>query len=160
MISQAELTYDTNGNYSGACADPTLASMLTSIGTESAASSCFSYDGSRWGVTAKLNQTAFQAYSVDSSGIVTWDTVDQPSLAWAAANTACQNEGAHLPTLEQLYSLYVAYNTRPTPGFLGTDYWSNVTVPSNNTYAFTVNMNIGSIGNLTKFNPEMVRCVY
>ena len=170
MISQAELSYDTPGNYSAACT--AVAGMLTAINNAGATSSCYSYSNAtyndvntRWGATAKMNQTAFQAYSVDSNGVVTWDSVDQTpgtAMTWAAAVTACQNEGAHLPTPEQLQALWVASGSvNPAPGFAAYLYWSSVTVPSNINAAYSVGMNTNAniyISNKVGSN-LYVRCV-
>ncbi len=180
MISQAEMTYDAPGNYSAVCADPTIANMLTAINGEGAKSFCYSYNNSglsdvnlRWGVTALMNQSTtaanFQAYSVDSSGVVTWDTADQtPGTAqtWANANSLCAAAGGHLPTLEQLYSLSqdaytLSGNTSYTPaGFIATGYWSSVTVPSNSANAYYVGMGNGGVYGYNKAGNNYVRCVH
>ncbi len=174
MIAQAELTYDGPNNYSAVCTDPTIANMLTSINKAGATSSCYSYtDGAtdintRWGVTAKLTSstaTNLQAYSVDSTGIVTWDTTDQTpgtTQTWANANSLCAAEGAHLPTPEQLHTLWVASGSlNPAPGFLANNYWSGYSVPSDGTSAYVVYMTSnGSVAGRNKTNGMYVRCVH
>jgi prepilin-type N-terminal cleavage/methylation domain-containing protein len=173
MIAQAEMSYDTPGNYSLACTS--VAGMITSINGDGATASCYSYNNAtysdvntRWGATALMKQTAFQAYSVDSNGVVTWDTVDQTpgtTQTWASANTLCAAEGAHLPTLEQLYALsqdaYASSSPQSyTPtGFIASNYWSSVTVPSNSTWAYYVNMTNGNVGGNSKTISSYVRCV-
>ncbi len=169
MIAQVEMSYDTPGNYSAACAS--VAGMLSSIGTEGATGTCYSYtDGAtdintRWGVSAKMNQATFQAYSVDSNGVITWDNADQSgTITWDAANTACAAAGGHLHTPEHLKALSDAYftaNATHTPtGFVASGYWSSISVPSNNTNAYFVDMSNGGVSTIgPKTSTNHVRCV-
>ncbi len=173
MMSQAELLYDGPNNYSAVCLDPTVTSMLTSLGTEGATAKCYSYTNgttdinTRWGVSAKLNQTAFGAYSADSMGVVTWDTqgvnasgafvTPDVNMNWAAATAACALAGGRLPSIEELQALWSAYGGVPT-GFTSSNslYWSATLVPPNGVQVYETN---GGIMSTAKTNGGYVRCV-
>ncbi|MFA6258451.1 MAG: DUF1566 domain-containing protein, partial [Candidatus Paceibacterota bacterium] len=78
-----------------------------------------------------------------------------------------------LPTLEELKTLADAEciargNSSATcnaalqrnpPGFVASDYWSSVTVPSSSANAYNVSMYNGNVGNYPKSNYKYVRCV-
>lgn len=182
-ISEAEMAYDTAGNYSTACT--VIAKMLTAVtnagGTTS--TSCLSFNNPsrsdvylRWGASAiKGTSTPIQAWSSSGMGAVTWDvqgvnTSGTPvssdvTMTWDQANTACGLAGGRLPTLEELYSLSAASyaasgNTSYRPGFVANHYWSSITVPSDNTTAYT-HSPTGGIYNMPKntSGSVYVRCV-
>ena len=140
--------------------------MITSINNAGGTATCFSYNNPatldvniRWGASAKSSDGT-KNWSVDSTGVVTWDTVDQPGiLNWDAANTACATAGGRLPSIEQLKALYGAYNTTPT-GFAMSSYWSGTTVPSDITSAYGVFLRTGGINYGGKTTTYLyVRCV-
>lgn len=188
IIPQAELAYDTPGNYSAVCGsstDPKVASMLTAITNAGASQNCFTYNNSgysdvylRWGVSAiKGTSTPIQAYSVSGTGVVTWDVqgvntsgtfvTPDVTMTWAQANTACSTASGRLPTLEELQTLslasYAASTSYTPPGFNtggAGEYWSGTNVPSNPTRAYIVFIAGGSRGTYDKNSSlSHTRCV-
>ncbi|HBB49265.1 TPA: hypothetical protein DEQ22_03070 [Candidatus Nomurabacteria bacterium] len=181
MIPQAELSYDTPGNYSAACAS--VQAMLDAITDSGASSSCLSYNNSglsdvyiRWGASGiKGTSTPIQAWSSSPVGAATWDVQGVNSsgvfvssdtyMNWDTANTACGIAGGRLPTMEELKTLtdatYIASGnaTRTPPGFVADYYWSSTAVPSNSTWAYSVDMTSGNIGDGYKATDSYVRCV-
>ena len=162
MIPQAELAYDTAGNYSTACA--AMARMLTAITNAGGTAVCWNYsDYVRWGVSVKLNSDSTKNWSVDGTGVVTWDTADASggsSMTWANANTACAGLGGRLPSFEELKALYTAHGTTP-PGFSASYYWTGTTFPSDSASAYYVFMSTGVIsGGLKTPTAWPVRCVH
>jgi len=169
MIAAAELSYEATGNYSGACAAvQTMMDAIQKITT--IAPKCFSYNSSglsdvylRWGVSA-TNAAKDKNWSVDGSGVVTWDTSDVAGgalTAWAAGMSTCATAGKKMPTLEQLKSLYDTHTATPT-GFTSNSsygYWSSVTVPTTPGNAHYVLSSSGSVGNSAKTNGGYIRCV-
>lgn len=163
MIAQAELSYDTPGNYSTACVG--VQKMIDAIANIGGTASCYTYDNTRWGVSAKLNSDVTKNYSVDSNGVVEWDTTYNPDTAmnWTAANTFCSGKGGRLPTLEQVKALWIAHGSvNPIPsstGFRADGYWTNTTVPTDNSDAYVLYMtSSGVIVNDKNLN-NYVRCV-
>lgn len=181
-ISEAELSYDTAGNYSTACT--AIAKMLTAITSAGGTTSCLSYNNAglsdvylRWGASGIAGtSTPIKAWSSSGAGAVTWDAQGVNSsgtfvgtdvyMAWDIANTACAKAGGRLPTMEELKTLsdasYIASgNTSHTPpGFVAGGYRSSTTVPSNSAWAYDVLMyDVGSVGGYSKANPGYVRCV-
>ena len=182
MISQAELAYDTPGNYSTVCTDSKITSMLTAITNAGATTSCLSYNNSglsdvylRFGATGIIYSATppVKAWSVSNIGAVTWDAQGVNSagafvgtdvtMTWDQANTACATAGGRLPTMEELKTLtnatFAAGATYTPPGFVASHYWSSVTVPSSPTYAYIVTMTTGDISYNHKANGSYVRCV-
>ena len=49
--------------------------------------------------------------------------------------------------------------TRTPPGFVADYYWSSTAVPSNSTWAYSVDMTSGNIGDGYKATDSYVRCV-
>jgi len=161
MIAEAELIYDSASpnSYSGVCAG--IADMISAIGNIGATSSCYSFDGSRWGVSARLVSSTFKNWAVDSSGVVTWDAADTGSnVNWDTANTACTG-GGRLPTLEQLKALNSSYGGATPPfTFQNSVYWSGTADPNNSANAYRVGMHDGGVVNsIAKTNAWFVRCV-
>lgn len=166
MIAQAELSYDTPGNYSTVCTDPGIVKMLAAITSAGGAASCYSHSAggySRWGVSAKLNSDATKNYTVDQNGVATWDTTDAPlpKKTWSEANPYCISVGGRLPTLEQLKTIYLTYGMTPTSiGFIADAYWTNTTDPTDSSLAYGVYMSDGRVGSIGKTSPYVnVRCV-
>ena len=181
MIPQAELSYDTPGNYSAACAS--VQAMLDAITDSGASSSCLSYNNSglsdvyiRWGASGiKGTSTPIQAWSSSPVGAATWDVQGVNSsgvfvssdtyMNWDTANTACGIAGGRLPTTEELKTLsdatYTASGntTRTPPGFVASFYWSSTTVPFNSAWAYGVNMTTGVLSYDNKPSNYYVRCV-
>ena len=156
MMLQAELTYDDVGNYSTVCTtDSKIISMLANINSNGGTASCYSYDGTRWGVSAKLNSDNTKNFSVDSVGVVTWDTADTTLSSWS---NACVASGGKLPSVEEQVSLKNIYNGNP-PNFTNGYYWSNVTHPSDSSQAYLVHMTLGNVTQTSKTESTYVRCV-
>ncbi len=160
MIDAAEISYDsaTPNSYSGACAS--VAGMISAVSGAGGTASCYSYDGTRWGASARLNSDSTQDWSVDSSGIVTWDTADQSGgaqMTWSAANTACATAGGRLPTIEQLVSLF--NDGMILPGFqTSRGYWSGTPVNGGSSY-FANNTGAITMGSNANGATYLVRCV-
>jgi hypothetical protein len=157
--------------------------MLAAITSGSTYTSCLSYNNSglsdvylRYGASAIIGtSTPIQAYSVNPTGISTWDAkgvnssgafVDTDvTMTWDQANTACSTAGGRLPTVEELYTLSHASYTASTntsftpPSFVAGYYWSSTTVPSTPAIAYYVGMSSGNIGNYFKTSNFYVRCV-
>lgn len=160
IIPQAELAYDVPGNYSAVCTtDTKVASMLTAITNAGGTANCYSYNNTRWGVSAKLNSDSTQNFSVDSTGVVTWDTADKPVSNWATANTNCVATGGKLPSVEEIVTLFRSYGGTP-PSFVASLYWSGTTNPTASTNAYNVNMVSGNVNNVIKTSNNYVRCVH
>ena len=157
MIAQAELSYDTPGNYSLVCTDTSITNMITSIANAGGTAKCYSFDNTRWGVSAKLNSDNTQNFSVDSTGVVTWDTADKPASNWATANTNCAATGGRLPSVEELVALSNAYGGTPS-GFLSSWYWSGTIKPTDSTIAYGVRMSDGYVY-ISFSGSNNVRCV-
>ncbi len=163
MIPQAQLAYDTPGNYSTACAS--IDSMKISINNNGGTAACFSYStgidtNTRWGVSAKLNSDNTKNWSVDSLGVVTWDNVDISAsmLNWADANSTCLAVGGRVPSYEELLTLFTVHGITP-PGFNALDYWSGSTHPYHNGSAYMVHMGTGAGNYPAKSALHYVRCV-
>jgi len=166
MIAAAELSYEATGNYSGACAavQPMMDAIqkITTI-----APKCYSYNSSglsdvylRWGVSA-TNAAKDKNWSVDGSGVVTWDAADSGFLVWSTGISTCSTAGKKMPTLEQLKSLYDTHIATPA-GFTSNSsygYWSSITVPTTPGNAHYVNSATGGVANSVKGNPGYIRCV-
>jgi len=179
-IPEAELAYDTAGNYSTACT--AIAKMLTAITSAGGTTSCFSNNNAglldvylRWGASGIVGtSTPIKAWSSSGAGAVAWDVQGVNSsgvlgtnvaMAWDTANTACATSGGRLPTMEELKTLsdatYVAsVNTsRTPPGFAASGYWSSTTVPSNSANAYLVYMTTGIVYSIPKTSIYFARCV-
>jgi len=91
MIPQTELSYDIAGNYSTVCTDTKITNMITAINNSGGTAYCYSVDGLRWAVSAKLNSDTSQNWTVDSNGFGAWDTVDKSVSDWATATTSCSS---------------------------------------------------------------------
>ena len=164
MISQAELAYDTAGNYSTACT--AVVKMLTAITNVGGIATCNSQNNPgysdvdlRWGASAR-NSNGTKNWSVNETGVVVWDSVNTGGTqTWDAANTACASAGGRLPSIEQLKTLYDAYGTTPT-GFTAYDYWSSTTIPSDNTRAYGFYMEDGTVAVNLKTDHPYARCVH
>lgn len=164
MISAAELSYDAaNPNsYSNACTP--VASMISSIVNIGGRASCNSIDGKRWGASALINPIASKNWSVDSGGVVTWDSTNiagGAQLSWNAAVAACAASGGRMPSVEQWKALRDAYNPVPpsyTPGFTTDNYWTSTESTSDNTKAYVVSP-FGAAANVDKASIFYVRCV-
>jgi len=160
-IPQAELAYDTPGNYSTVCStDVKIASMITSINNSGGTANCYTLDNTRWGISAKLNSDSTQNFSVDQSGVVAWDTADKTFSNWDTANTNCAATGGRLPSYEELKAFSLAYSSTTPSGFVAGGYWSGTTMPSNSAGAYSLNISNGSIGFSNKANGNYVRCVH
>ena len=157
--------------------------MLAAITNGSTYTYCLSYNNSglldvylRYGASAIIGtSTPIQAYSVNPTGVSTWDVQGvntsgsfvstDASMNWDAANTACSTAGGRLPTVEELKTLsdaaYAAsLNTSHTPpGFVANGYWSSTTIPSTPAKAYYVYMVSGGIGSGNKTSGDLVRCV-
>ena len=159
MIAETELYYSDNGSYSTAT-NGGLDEFITVINNNGGTAKYYSYDGTRWGVSAKLNSDTTKRYSVDSQGIVTWDSTDVTggSKTWEAANTACASIGGRLPSLEELKSFWNMYGAMP-PGFSDGNYWSSSILVSSLSNAYGVNSYTGNIFNSDKGETDYVRCV-
>ena len=179
MIPEAEIAYDTAGDYSTACAG--VAKMLTAIDSTGAKSSCYSYNVAgfsdvhlRWGASGIIGtSTPIKAWSSSPVGVVTWDVqgvnssgvfVDTDvTMNWTIANTACATSGGRLPTLEELKTLsdatFATSGSYTPPGFVALFYWSFVTIPSDSARAYGVVMSTGNIGTGYKTSNGYVRCV-
>ena len=81
-------------------------------------------------------------------------------MYWPAANTACAALGEHLPTVEQLKSLYLAYNTNPTPSFQSNNYWSITPYPGDSSGYYRLHMGLGGYGDAPQISARYVRCVH
>lgn len=160
MIPQAELTYDTPGNYSTACAG--VAGMLIAITNAGGTAACYTYDNTRWGVSVKLNSDSTKNWAVDGNGVVTWDTTDASGspLNWATANTTCAGLGSRLPSIEELKALSLTYSSTTPPSFQVNGYWSSITDSSVSTNAYYVVMSYGGLLSGIKTNTYYVRCVH
>lgn len=158
--TQAELSYDTPGNYSLVCIDTKIANMITSIENAGGTAKCYSYDNTRWGVSVKSNSDNTKNWSVDSSSVVTWDTADKPVSDWATANTNCAATGGRLPSIEELKALSLSYSSATPPSFVANFYWSGTTHSTSPAYAYYLNMNIGNVSYNIKTNSLYVRCVH
>jgi len=165
MIAQAELVYDGPGNYSSVCGDTKIASMITSINNSGGTAKCYSTimdPGKRWAVSARLNSDNTKNWTVDSTGVATWDTSDPSggsTMDWNTAVTTCKNLGGRLPTMEQIISLNKAYNGLP-PGFESYFYWSGTTVDSDTTLAYQGNPADGGEDTGGKiYSDPHVRCI-
>lgn len=159
MIAQAELSYDTPGNYSTACAG--VQKMIDAIAGAGGVAGCYSHtaDYSRWGASAKLNSDNTKNYSVSQNGIATWDTTDSGYMSWTAANTACSSAGGRLPTIEELKSLYTAYGGSPT-GFMPTsNYWSGTIQSVSSNTSYYLYMLNGNITGASVAGNNYARCV-
>jgi prepilin-type N-terminal cleavage/methylation domain-containing protein len=163
MIAQAELTYEATGNYSTTCAS--LTNMITAISNAGGTAICYSHNisydvNTRWAVSARLNSDSTKNWSVDGMGVVEWDAADVSlsMLNWDAAYAACANIGGRLPSPDQLRTLYLTYGSTP-PGYVNYVYWSSITDPTRNWYAFYENMLNGSINVTPKNGGYSVRCV-
>lgn len=180
-MTEAEMSYDTAGNYSTACAS--IAKMLSAVTSAGATTSCLSINNSnasdvylRYGASAIIGtSTPIQAYSVNPTGVSTWDVqgvntsgafVDTDVMMnWDTANTACATAGGRLPTIEELYTLsYASYiastNTSFTPpSFRAVAYYSSTTYPVYPTLAYIVFVNQGFISAQGKTGSAFVRCV-
>lgn len=80
MRAQAELFYDTNGNYTNVCADPTIANAVANAGA------VCDDDDTDYGISVNLLDPSGDAYCVDSSGASEENTV--------AAVTEISNDGS------------------------------------------------------------------
>ncbi|MBK5215843.1 MAG: DUF1566 domain-containing protein [Candidatus Pacebacteria bacterium] len=169
IIAQAELAYDGPGNYSTVCGssrDPKIDSMITAINNSGGTADCFSFGYTgyiSWGASAHLNSDSTQNFSVSSTGVVTWDTANKTSSDWATANVNCAAAGGRLPSIEELKSLYLAYDSVPPNSSFSTSsyYWSGTTIPSVSTLAYDVSMYNGNVYSVNKTdNLFYVRCVH
>lgn len=176
-MTEAEMSYDTAGNYSTACA--AIAKMLSAITSAGATTSCLSLNNTyqsdvylRWGASGiKGLTTPIQAWSASNVGVVTWDAQGVNSsgafvgtdvvMSWNTAVTACSLAGGRLPTAEELGTLSLAsINTSYTPpSFVKDFYWSSTTVPSTSVWAYVVYVGNGGIGYTAKNADLYVRCV-
>ena len=164
MIPQAELSYI--NNYSTACAG--VAKMMTSIDDSGGNSACYSYSNgtteiyTRWGVSATLNSDSNKNWSVDNSGVVEWDTVDASSstMNWTAATAACTASGGHLPTVDQIRSLYAIYGVTPPTFQVSSYYWSSMVDSADSNYAYLASMHSASVYDRVKTDVYWVRCVH
>jgi len=160
IIPQAELAYDTPGNYSTVCSDTKITDMITSINNSGGTAFCYTLDNTRWGVSVKLNSDSTQNFSVDSTGVATWDTIDKTFSNWDTANTNCAAAGGRLPSYEELKAFSLAYSSTTPSGFVAGGYWSGTTMPSNSAGAYSLNISSGGIGFSNKANGNYVRCVH
>lgn len=165
MIPQAELAYDTPGNYSLVCTDSSINKMIASIATAGGTAKCYpSQDNKRWAASAKLNSDRTKNFTVDSTGVAAWNGGDLGNMNWTAAKAACSSLGGRLPTMEQLISLYQSYGATP-PNFSNYYYWASTVHFSDNDYADDVYMGSGTEGG-TEDNSLMtntvlhVRCIF
>jgi len=161
-IAQAELFYDTPGSYLNICSDSKISSMISSVSSNNGTSGCSSFDGTMWAVSTRLNSDATKNYAVSSSGVTTWDATDSGGgyVDWPTAVTACSSTGGRLPTPDEIKSLYVAYGSKPSI-FTGTYYWSNISVPSDQTQAYYANSTDGTTVSTTlKTNTNRAHCVH
>jgi len=161
MIAAAELSYDATGNYSGACA--AVVPMMDAIQTiTTVAPKCYTYTATgdvyqRWGVSA-TNAAKDKNWSVDGSGVVTWDTVNNGGgQNWDTAAASCAAAGKKLPSAEQLKSLYDTHAAVPS-GFTASTYWSSTLVPPTPGSAYAILTSI-SVGVRDKTLSNYVRCV-
>ena len=160
MIPEAELAYDTAGNYSTACA--AVAKMMTAIINAGGTPACATFDNTRWGVSAKLNSDSTKNWAVDGNGVVTWDTTYAPdtSKTWSDANTFCAGKGGRLPSIEELKALSLAYGSTAPPGFISDLYWSGTTFITDSARAYYVFLTNGAWGSGDKTSWFFVRCVH
>ena len=148
MIPQAELAYDTPGNYSTACAG--VAGMMTAITNAGGTAVCYTYDNTRWGVSVKLNSDSTKNWAVDVNGVVTWDTSDAGSgKSWVTGSSACASLGERLASLEELKALREAYGGAPY-SFTINGYLSNTVDPANSANAYVVQISNGLIYSVDK----------
>ncbi len=183
IIPQAELAYDTPGNFSTVCSDPKVVNVISTISKLSNGTSCFSYNNAgfsdsylRWGIsTIKIITTPLSAHSASQNGVNTWDSKGVNSsgsfvttditMTWSMANNACALSNGRLPTLEELKTLsdatwILSSNTTHTPpSFAIGDYWSSTAVPSTTSTAYVVAMSSGNISTNLKTVFNFVRCV-
>jgi prepilin-type N-terminal cleavage/methylation domain-containing protein len=189
MITQAELVYDTSGNYSTLSSDSKLTDMLTAITGAGGSSSFYSHNDPassdinlRWGASVIMDMSTKikKVYSITPTGIVNWDTenvntaggfvgnigIYMDQMTWYDANNACAIAGGRLPILEELKTISdviwsTSENTTHTPfGFTAENYWSSTTVPSNTDNAYLFNMDSGELnGTIKTFGNVYVRCV-
>jgi prepilin-type N-terminal cleavage/methylation domain-containing protein len=162
MIAAAELSYDSviPNSYINACTG--VLGMTTAIGKIGGVASCYSYDNARWGASAKLNSDTSKNYSVDSSAVVTWDTVDTGggvAMNWATAVSSCATAGGRLPTIEQLKALSLAYSSVTPQSFQASSYWSGTEDSAISSWAYYVNMITGVVANNNKIVGFYARCV-
>lgn len=159
-IPQAELSYDgaSPNSFVNACA--AVAPMIAGIASAGGTAVCYSYDNTRFGVSAKLNADTTKNYSADSAGVVTWDTADQSgALTWDAANTACAAAGGRLPSFEELKALDLIYGSTP-PSFAVHQYWSGTLDPTTSANAYYVSVDNGGYGSIARTSTIYVRCVH
>ena len=169
--TQAELSYNKLGDYSGVAAEitPILNHINANGGT--AALSTLSFGGfdyyDHYAVSVKFNSNITKNWSIsDQYGIVVWDKNDLPiqitQMNWSAATTTCATPvggiAGRLPTVEELKALYDAYGVIP-PNFLETNYWSGSTLSDNSSRAWIVYITSGSVTNSLKTSNLLVRCV-
>ncbi len=156
-IPQAELA-NSNGSYSGACA--AIAPMINAITATGDIVQCLSLDGTRWGATARTPSGSAN-WSVDTSGVVTWDTADNGASIynWSTAVANCAATGGRLPSYEELIALSQAYGDTTPPGFSPASYWSSTVDPNNSGNAGYVGLSTGYYIFDTKTATKYVRCV-
>jgi len=178
MMSQVELARNTDGDYSGACG--VVADGIAAIEAIGGHAECYVHNNSGheyydedWAVTAHFESDKAQNYSVNSSGVVTWDTENLPSTTWTNAmglnpgyTNNCYEDGKKLPTMEMLKSLDMSHRityglpsgTAPE-GFAPYLHWSSTLYPAATGYSFNVALYSGFIGGRDQGLTRYVRCV-
>ncbi|MBY0328708.1 DUF1566 domain-containing protein, partial [Patescibacteria group bacterium] len=112
----------------------------------------------RWAVSA-TNAAKDKNWSVDASGVVTWDTVNLGSIqTFDGGIIACGALGKKVPTVEQLKSLYDTHGATP-PGFNAFYYRSSTEYSLLNTQGHIVYFLNGVVTYNPKTNSDYVRCV-
>lgn len=142
MIPAAELYYDSNGSYTNICAaGGPLEEMMDAIVSAGGTAGCYTHDGKRWAVGARIAETSL---GVDSSGAGIFGPTIGPTVVWSEAMSACAASGKKLPTLDQLKALYIAFNGELPAGFTSAVYWSSTEHPTVTANAYYVHMQLGT----------------
>ncbi|MCX6754229.1 MAG: type II secretion system protein [Candidatus Nomurabacteria bacterium] len=171
MIPQAELAYDGPGDYRNVCSDAKIVSMMDSIGSSGGTAACYTFDNTRWAVSATLNSDKTKNYSVDGMGVVSWDAAEGsvPNVNFNAGSAVCSNAGGRMPSLEEFISLLNVHSPSLPPSFINSAYWTSSVNPAVNPaqssyYMYTVitNGNPVSDGFSTQsiYSPLRLRCVH
>lgn len=160
ISTELELYFLNNGRYPNSSTG-VLDKFFNALTEKGALSTYYSYDGNRWGVSAKFSSNDTLNYSANSTGVAKWDLADTGGLAdWATASSACFNSGGRLPTIEEMKSFYDLYGTNPGGFISSAGYWSITENPSNKGQVYIIIMSSGSsIEPQNKTGYGYTRCV-
>ena len=115
------------------------------------------------GVISKFKHGGFVVYERDGHGLVAAIT-DLGKMDWNAAKTACDEliingySDWHLPSKEELNSVYVNLKKFAVGGFVNVDYWSSTELDNDN-YAWVQYFDDGVQVNSSKLKTHYVRAV-